>query len=72
MNIEIQGLTPKQIALCDIMWAIESKEGVQRFISSLPINDQRDCHSLIECMQWAFLDEVQSIDEAKDILQRFI
>ncbi len=72
MNIEIQGLTPKQIALCDIMWAIESKEGVQRFISSLPMNDQRDCHSLIECMQWAFLDEVQSIDEAKDILQRFI
>jgi hypothetical protein len=53
------------------MWALETREGVERFISSLPMNDQRECRSLIECMQWAFLDEVDSTEDAQELLQRF-
>jgi hypothetical protein len=53
------------------MWALETREGVERFISSLPKNDQRECRSLIELMQWAFLDEVDSTEDAQEILQRF-
>ena len=71
MNIQIQGLTRKQMALCDIMWALETREGVERFISSLPPRDQRECRSLIELMQWAFLDEVDSTEDAQELLQRF-
>lgn len=71
MNIQLEGLTHKQVALCDIMWAINSFEGVQNFIRTLPPADQRTCRTLIELMQLAFADEVTSVDEAQEVLSRF-
>ena len=71
MDIEIEGLTTKQMALADIMWAIDSKAGVESFISTLPKTDQRDCRTIIELMQLAFMDEVHSVDEARDLLAQF-
>lgn len=71
MQIELHGLTPKQMALADIMWAIETKEGVLSFISTLPKSDQRDCHTIIEMMQLAFADEITDVTEAQELLSRF-
>ena len=71
MNIELRGLTPKQVVLCDIMWTIDSKDGVESFISTLPSPDQRECRTLIELMMLEFTDEVQSTDLAQDLLRRF-
>ena len=71
MKIEIQGLTAKQMALCDIMWAISSREGVESFIATLPAADQRTCRSLIELMQLAFVDCVDDTTEAQAVLSRF-
>jgi hypothetical protein len=59
------------MALADIMWAIDSKAGVESFISTLPKADQRDCRTIIELMQLAFMDEVHSVDEARDLLAQF-
>ena len=66
--IELHGLTQKQVAFCDIMWAIETREGVENFISTLPKTDQQICKSLIELMQLAFIDEIDSVDEALEVL----
>lgn len=71
MQIELHGLTSKQKALADIMWAIDSKEGVESFISTLPKADQLICRSLIELMVLSFLDEVQDTTEAKELLAQF-
>jgi hypothetical protein len=71
MNIEIQGLTPKQMALADIMWAISSREGVESFISTLPRSDQRDCRTIIELRQLAFADEITDTTEAQELLSQF-
>ncbi len=71
MDIEIKGLTPKQVALCDIMWSISSREGVESFISTLPADDQSTCRSLIELMQLAFLDEIEDTTEAQELLSQF-
>lgn len=68
MLLELHGLTEKQKAFCDIMWAIETMEGVESFISTLPAKDQRDCRSLIEMMQLAFADAVESTDEAQEVI----
>lgn len=68
MLLELHGLTEKQMALCDIMWAIETMEGVESFISTLPLQDQRDCRSLIEMMKLAFADEVESTDDAQEVI----
>lgn len=68
MIIQLEGLTEKQMALCDIMWAIETMEGVESFISTLPAKDQRDCRSLIEMMQLAFADSVDTTDLAEEVI----
>ncbi len=71
MDIEIHGLTAKQVALADIMWAISTREGVESFISTLPPADQRDCRTIIELMQLAFADEVTDTTEAQELLAQF-
>jgi hypothetical protein len=68
MNIELHGLTKKQMIFCDIMWALETREAVESFIATLPTKDQRTCKILIEMMQLAFLDAVDSTDEANEVL----
>ena len=68
--IEIAGLTPKQVALCDIMWTISSKEGVESFIATLPRKEAQDCRVLIEMMTLAFLDEVTDTQVAERVIQR--
>jgi hypothetical protein len=69
--IEIQGLSQKEMALCDIMWTISSKEGVDSFISTLPKTDARTCKVLIELMQLAFLDEITNTQEANRVIDKF-
>jgi hypothetical protein len=71
MDIEIRGLSTKQMALADIMWTIDSKEGVESFISTLPKKDQRDCRTIIELMQLAFADEITDTTEAQELLAQF-
>jgi hypothetical protein len=68
--IEIQGLNPKQMALADIMWAISSQEGVDAFIATLPTAEQRECQTLIELMQLAFMDEVSDTHDASMVIDR--
>lgn len=72
MDIQLYGLTTKEQALCDIMWAIETRDGVESFIKTLPETDQRTCRALIELMQLAFADEVDSVDEAKSVLTKIM
>lgn len=72
MEIQLHGLSPKEQALCDIMWAIETRDGVESFIKTLPRADQQTCHSLIELMQLAFADEVNSVDDAKLALTKIM
>jgi hypothetical protein len=69
--IEIQGLSPKQMALADIMWAISSREGVDAFIATLPRSEARTCRVLIELMQLAFLDEIVNTQEADRVIDKF-
>jgi hypothetical protein len=69
--ITIEGLSPKQMALADIMWAISSKEGVDSFISTLPNTDAKTCRVLIELMQLAFLDEITNTQEANRVIDKF-
>jgi hypothetical protein len=69
--ITLTGLSKKQHALCDIMWAIGTHDGVENFIGTLPDADQIECRSLIELMIMAFADEVEDTTEAKELLAQF-
>ena len=69
--IEIQGLSPKQMALADIMWAISSKEGVDAFIATLPKTEQRECELVKEMLVLAFLDDIVNTQDADRVIDKF-
>ena len=69
--IEIQGLSPKQMALADIMWAISSKEGVDAFIATLPKAERRECEVVKEMLVLAFLDDIVNTQDADRVIDKF-
>ena len=71
MDIELHGLSPKQMALADIMWDLQERDAVESFIASLPPAQQRDCQTIIELMQLAFADEIEDTTEAQELLSQF-
>lgn len=66
--IEIQGMSVKQMALADIMWAISTKEGVDAFIATLPKAERRECETIKQMILLAFIDECENTQEAEGVL----
>jgi hypothetical protein len=66
--IEIQGLSTKQMALADIMWAISNKEGVDAFIATLPRAERRECETVKQMIMLAFIDQCDNTQEAEGVL----
>ena len=67
----ITGLTHKQKALCEIMWALEEYNAVEAFIATLPKPERLECRTLIQMMIMAFADEITEVDQAKSLLKEF-
>ena len=70
--IEIQGMSPKQMALADIMWAISTKEGVDAFIATLPRAERIECEIVKEMILLAFIDQCDNTQEADRVIKRVI
>ena len=70
--IEIQGLSPKQMALADIMWAISTKEGVDAFIATLPRAERIECEIVKEMILLAFIDQCDNTQEADRVIKQLI
>ena len=69
--ITIDGFTAKQRVLADIMWSMDSKDRVNMFIDTLLPQDQREARTVLEMIILAFTDEVESVDEARVLLQKY-
>jgi hypothetical protein len=60
MTVEftIDGLSPRQMVLADIIWAFEDFADVQKFIRTLPTQALRDeAYSITEVMKMAALEQ---------------
>ena len=72
--ITISGLTEKQKALLTVMWDIDSVSKVHEFIRSLPAQDARDAHSLLQMAIWESIEQQEGLEEyeqlAKDCISR--
>ncbi len=71
-SIQIEGLNKKQRLLADLIWAMDNKEQVTAFIRTLPPKDRRDAQTIVEMMILAFIDEVDSTDEAQSIIKEYM
>jgi len=64
MEIQIHGLSRKQSALADIIWACDSKENVDSFINSLQGENKKEAQTVFELMSLAVWDTIEEIDPA--------
>ena len=77
MSVEftIEGLNPKQMALADIMWSLDGFDEVQAFIKTLPKREQTECHTIIELMKMAMVEQcydgIGELTEAQTLLNQF-
>ena len=60
MSVEftLEGLTPRQMVLADIIWACEDKPEVDRFITALPTQAFRnEAKSIVDLMKMAAVEQ---------------
>lgn len=71
-TIQIVGLSPKQVILADLIWAMNDRERVEQFIRTLPDADAIDARIVMTMMLWAFLDEVMEVeDSVKELIDTY-
>jgi hypothetical protein len=72
--IEINGLTPYQVALLDEMWACDTLEDFEEFMEALDPEDRAQALRLQRMILLAELDNVVAempLTEAKEVLDKF-
>jgi hypothetical protein len=70
-DIVIPGLSAKQMAFADIIWAMEGQDQVRRFIATLGKADRKDAETVVELMILAFMDKVNDTKMATTLLKQF-
>ena len=64
--ITITGLTDKQKAIMDILWACSSIEQAELFIKSMPTaQDRADAHTLMTIAVWESIEQQEGLDAYK-------
>ena len=69
--ISIEGLTQKDIEICNLLWNCESVEAVDKMVAAMPTAYKSRAVVLRELMTAAALDQVDTVhDELTQYLQR--
>lgn len=69
MSITIEGLTPQQYQIADLLWSCESQEAVTQLIANMPPAYRRDAVSVHQLMIAAAMDEYEGItDDVKTVI----
>jgi DNA-directed RNA polymerase subunit F len=64
MSIQIQGLNKRQRAIADVLWMMNTREDAERFIASLEPATRQDARTVVEMMQLAIIDEIDTVDDS--------
>ena len=74
VQFELHGLNARQQFLADIMWQLEEYDDVEAFINTLPGREAQECHSIIEMMKMAIVEQcydgIQKLDAAKSVIDK--
>jgi hypothetical protein len=63
MSLTIEGLTHKQKALMEVMWALPSMTKVTEFVLTLPYRDRQDCLSLMQMVTLDSTEQEEGLDD---------
>lgn len=62
--IRLQGLSPRQRQLCDLMWSCRDLHHVRTLIAALPtVQDQQDAQTLMELLIYESLESQGCLDQ---------
>ena len=61
-KVQIQGLNQRQRALADVLWMMNSRADVDRFIQALHPTMRQEAQTVVEMMQLSIWDEIETID----------
>ena len=65
--IHIERLSPRQIAIAEILWCCRDEDELKDTILALPTHrDQVDASSLVKLMMWDTLEQERGLDAYKD------
>lgn len=75
LEITIEGLTPRQQILADLIWACDTKAQINSLIRNLPTVDLQDeARVIVDLMILATIEQcydgISPMDEAKEVLKR--
>ena len=68
MSVQIRGLSKRQRAIADVLWMMRTREDAERFIASLEPTTRRDANNVVEMMQLAIIDEIDTVDESTKLI----
>ena len=69
MTITLEGLTPQQYQIADMIWSCQSQEDVDRLIRCLPPAYKQDAVTVHTLMIAAVMDQHEDItDDVKDLI----
>jgi hypothetical protein len=75
IDIQLEGLTQRQIVIADMIWACGTKSEVDRLIKFLPTQEMKDeAESIVQMMIMATVEQcydgISPMDEATKVLKR--
>lgn len=60
--IRLEGLTRKDVEICNLLWSCETTADVNRMVAAMPAEYRQRAQTLRELMCAAVLDSVEDID----------
>lgn len=71
-DIQINGLTPEQVQMLDMMWSIESSDDMDDWLNSLSEREINLANQLKNLLMITLIDEtVEDFEMARTYLQKF-
>lgn len=75
IEIELQGLSPRQMFLADTIWSCKTGDAVKGFVRSLPTRELRnEAEAIVEMMKMAVIEQcydgIGSMDEAQQLIKK--
>jgi hypothetical protein len=73
--IELQGLTPLQVELCDKIWSMETQEEIMVWFDTLPHRMKIQAHAMIYMIMAELLDQeeftAEDLASVRNILEQY-
>ena len=72
MMIEIEGFSPKQMLLADLVYSCKTRDQVDALVKALPQEDRLEAQVVIDMIILAYIDEINSTELAEKGLKKFL